>query len=112
MSSDAPQQSATVAWVLAMEQAFREFQKARGWPGVAVMVKLHDGETLSLIAMRAGPEGFVCLEPHPEDPDDLVRGEADFLSPTMRIVPIGAIAGFELLERQPEEPEGFGFGAP
>lgn len=90
-------------WARRLVDEISEFAISHDRPQPLVRVTLADGETFFLAAIEPRPgDGFVTLQPHPEQTSDLVQGRTgSVMVPRSVVVPLSAITKVELLTHVP-----------
>jgi hypothetical protein len=90
-------------WARTLVDEINEFAISHDRPQPLVRVTLADGEQFFLAALEPRPgDGFVTLQPHPEQASDLVLGRAgSVMVPRSVIVPLSAITKVEMLTHVP-----------
>jgi hypothetical protein len=106
------------AWVEGLNDAIRKYSESRRTNPVA-RVTLVTGHTHMLMSAKAcAGDRLVALNVYPEPMrglEDLVRVErpaeegSEYETPTMLVVPVGAISQIEVLPEPPEQREQLGF---
>lgn len=90
-------------WARRLVDEINEFAISHDRPQPLVRVTLADGEQFFLAALEPRPgDGFVTLQPHPEQASDLVLGRAgSVMVPRSVVVPLSAITKVEMLTHVP-----------